>query len=258
MDESASGELEGVYTLEPGPEGLPRTRREAEWAKLLPPGWRGTLGELGAAAMGAFWAEAAGYARWEIGRYARWRDHDEPVLAGGYDAEGVAQAAFARLISREAGGDPILYSAEDIQSELRSLIKHRVRWLHERSETRLVAGEWDVLPPRPDGELVSIFDYLSGRIARPDEELMQKEKEQLLGEFKAGFQGTLEKRKQLEEVFRRLWDGEKRREVAREVGAGAARVKALQGQVRRRLARFGARASGAVAEMLAGMRVVDS
>ena len=249
---------------------------DAEWAELVSPNWRGTLGELGAEAMGAFWAEAVGYARWEIGRYARWRGQDEPVLAGGYDAEGVAQAAFARLISREAGGQPIAYRAEDIRRELRVLIKRRVRWLHERCETRLAVGEWDVLPPRPDGERVSVFDYLAGGIARPDEALMRKEKELLLGEFKAGFERTLGARKELLEVFRRVWDGERRREIERglrEVENGERRqqneecgmlnregrvqkgwVKALQAQVRRRLARFGTQARGGVAEMLQGVR----
>src|SRR6478672_10456740 len=93
------------------------------------------------------------------------RNRTSPVLAGGYDAEGVVQAAFERLMSREAGSVPIFYSAEDIRRELRVLIKHRVRWLHERSETRLAVGGWGPLPPNQDGELVSILDYLPDRIA---------------------------------------------------------------------------------------------
>jgi len=260
------------------------------------------VSDLDGDAVKAFWAEAVRYARWEIGRYGRWREQDEPVLAGGYDAEGVVQAAFERLMQREAGstaveprnlpiksllspsvakpleGRPalsstgregaalgretlssaaveagsvsIFYSAEDIRHELRSLIKHRVRWLHERSETRLVVGEWDVLPPRPDGELVSIFDYLPGRIPRPDQELMRKEKEQLLSEFKAGFEATLARRPELLEVFRRVWDGKKRREIARDLGMKVGRVKALQAQLCRRLAKFSAEAQGGVAEVL--------
>jgi hypothetical protein len=180
------------------------------------------------------------------------------------------------LAARESG--PILYSAEDIRRELRALIKHRVRWLHERSETRLAVGEWDVLPPRADDELVSIFDYLPGRLGQPDTELMRKEKEQLLGEFKEGFEATLkeslveapttgrvegigeeikiksEDERELLEVFRRVWDGQKRREVAQELGAKVPRVKAVQAQLRRRLARFGAEARDGVAEMLEGMK----
>src|SRR6266403_1542144 len=135
-------------------------------AELVAADWRGRVSELGGDALKAFWTEAVGYARWEIGRYARWRDQDEPVLADGYDAEGVVQAAFERLLCREAGSVPIVYSGKDIRRELRVLIKHRVRWLHERSETHLVVNEWDVLPPRADGELVSIFDHLPGRIEK--------------------------------------------------------------------------------------------
>jgi len=232
-------------------------------AELVAPGWRGRVSDLGGDALKAFGTEAVAYARWEIGRYARWREQDEPVLADGYDAEGVVQAAFERLMQREAGSAPIIYSAAAIRRELRALIKHRVRWLHERSETRLVVGEWDVLPPRPDGELVSIFDYLPGRIAKPDEELVEKEQQELLGEFKAGFEGTLGKQKELLEVFRKVWDGQKRREVARQMQNAdwrrvrarglqqrIGRVKTLKAQLRRRLARFGAQAQGGVAEML--------
>jgi len=68
---------------------------------------------------------------------------------------------------------------------------------------------------------------------------MRKEKELLLGEFKTGFERSLGKRKQLLEVFRRFWDGEKRRKVAEGLGAGVKRVKALRAQVRRRVGRFG-------------------
>lgn len=197
-------------------------------------GWRGTLGELGAAAMGVFWAEAVQYARQEIGAYARWRGSDEPVLADGYDAEGLAQAAFARLLAKEAGHSPASYTAEEIRHELRSGIKHRVRWLHERHETRRVRSEWDVLPRGEEGEPVSIFNYLPGQIAAPDDELLQKEKAEWLGEFKARFEATLGGREDLREVFRRSWEGQKRREIAREMGEDVARVKALQAQIKRR------------------------
>jgi hypothetical protein len=76
----------------------------------------------------------------------------------------------------------------------------------------------------------------------------------MLGQFKTGFEGTLGKRKELVEVFQRVWDGEKRREVARGLGIGVERVKGLQAQLRRRLARFRAEARGGVAEMLEGVR----
>jgi hypothetical protein len=212
------------------------------------------VSELEAGALEAFWIEALRYARWEIGCYGRWREQDAPVLASGYDAEGVVQAAFERLLYREAGSVQILYSAEDIRHELRSLIKHRVRWLHERSETRLNIGEWEVLPPRANGELVSVFDCMPGRIEAPDRQVMRMEKEQLLGEFKDGFEETLGKRPELLSVFRGAWDGQKRREIAQALGAGRERVKALQGQLHRRLASFCAKARDGIKEALEGIR----
>jgi hypothetical protein len=92
------------------------------------------------------------------------------------------------------------------------MIKHRVLWLHERSETLTTVGEWDVLPPREDGELISIFDNIPGRIEVPDRELMRTEKERLLGEFKKGFEGTLGNGMELVQVFRAAG---KRRSAAR-------------------------------------------
>jgi hypothetical protein len=231
-----------------GQEGIDPA--EGVVAGLTARGWRGRIVDLEPVAMDAFWRGALWYARQEIRQYRKWRYQDGPVLASGYDAEGVVQAAFVWLMGREGNGVPILYTAEDVRDELRSLVKHRVRWLHERKETGLAVGEWDVLPARPDSELVSIFDYLPGRIARPDDEVIQKEEEQLLGEFKAGFEKTLGKREQLVEVFRRVWAGEKRREIAQKLGTGVERIKGLQKEMNRRLARFAGQARGGVAEML--------
>lgn len=267
MDENESWECEPL-----GPSRWEFAK--AESARVAPAGWRGGVSELEANALEAFWSEALMYARWEIGRYGHWRGQDEPVLADGYDAEGVVQAVFERLIYREDGGVQIIYTADEIRHELRSLVKHRVRWLHERSETGLVLGEWDVLPPRADGERVSIFDYLPGKIASPDEEAARKEEEQLLGEFKAGFEMSLGRGSQLADEFGGMWEGTKNAERRRQngeergqaqsaerraqngggEGEGRERVAALRKQVRRRLARFAAKARGGVAEALSFFR----
>ena len=243
--------------LGPGQSGLEQgvaAQGAAAQPGLVPAGWRGKVSEMEIAALELFWVEAVRYAGWEIGRYARWGNQDEPVLASGYDAEAIVQASFERLLEREAGGVPIFYSAEDIREELRSLIKHRVRWLHERSERRLVVSEWDVLPARADGALASIFDWVPGGIEEPDRAVMRVEKERLLGEFKEGFEGTLGNREELRQVFRAAWEGERRREVAQVLGAGAQRVKALRSQLSRRLVRFCGKARGGMKEMLAGVR----
>jgi len=107
---------------------------------------------------------------------------------------------------------------------------------------------------RGDGELVSIFNCLSGRIGRPDEEVIEREEEKLLREFKAGFEESLGQREQLADVFRGIWAGEKRREIAGRLGMGVERIKGLQREVNRRLANFAAEARGGVAEMLGSFR----
>src|SRR6266853_621828 len=114
MFEQESPELGLVHTL----EQVAAARVEVERAKVAPAGWRGRMSELAGEALRAFWVEAVVFARWEIGRYARWWEQDEPVLADGYDAEGVVQAAFERLMYREARDVPIFYSAEEIRREL--------------------------------------------------------------------------------------------------------------------------------------------
>jgi hypothetical protein len=224
-----------------GPEG------EALIAGLAGRGWK--LNELESAELKVFWLEALGYARWEIRQYAVWREQDEPVLAGGYDAEAVVQAAFARLLEREAGGVPISYTVEEIRRKLRGLVKHRVRWLHEREETGLIVSEWDVLPVRANGELVSIFEYLPGKTARPDQEVMEKERVGILADFKVSFERTLVGG-ELADVLGGMWTGEKRREIARRLGSGVERVNSLQRQVNRRLAKFAMGACGGTAEVL--------
>src|SRR6266851_2837626 len=96
-DESAEPGL--AQTL----ERVVSARAEGKTAELVSTDWRGRVNELEGDALRAFWAEALGFARREIGRYARGREQDEPVMADGYDAEGVVQAAFERLLCREAG-----------------------------------------------------------------------------------------------------------------------------------------------------------
>jgi hypothetical protein len=223
-------------------------------AGLEASGWRGRVGQLEPIVLEEFWKEAVRYARWEIKQYRCWRQQEEPVLADGYDAEGLVQTAFWRLISREDESVPVFYTVEGLRSELRRLVKHRVRWLHERRETSVVVSEWDVLARTPNGERVSVFDYLEARERRPDEEASEKEQEKLLKEFKEDFEKTLAKSKQLGVVFRRVWAGEKRREMAQRLGIGVARTKASRRQVSQRLARFAARAQGGVAEMLGAIK----
>jgi hypothetical protein len=254
-------ELAGAGFTEGNGEGV-----EVDSLALVPPGWRGRVSELNGDALKVFWGEAMVYARREIGAYARWRGQDEPVLASGFDAAGLVQAAFERLLRREsqmqseeckAKNGLTKLSAGDIRHELRVLIKHRVRWLHERSETRLVAGEWDVLPPRADGELVSVFEKMPGGRASPDQEVMKEEKQRLLGELKSGFEETLGR--ELLGVFERVWDGRQRQSEECKVkneppkpSVCRRRKKAMRAQVCRRLARYSGKARRAVKEMLEG------
>jgi hypothetical protein len=248
MDEREDSEPKLIW----GPEAAIPTK--VIIAGLSRRGWRGRVGELEPAALKAFLWEALLYARWEIRQYRRWRAQKEPVLPNGYDAEGVVQEAFGRLMSREAGGVPIFYTAEAIRKELRALVKHRVRWFHQRKETGVVVSEWEGSPVRGNGELVSIFNYVSGSIGRPDEEVIDREQEKLLREFKAGFDESLGQREQLADVFRGIWAGEKRREIAGRLGMGVERIKSLQKEVNRRLAHFAAEARGGVAEMLGSFK----
>ena len=82
---------------------------------------------------------------------------------------------------------------------------------------------------------------------------MEKEQEQLLGDFKAGFEASL-LRRDLADVFGGVWAGQKLREIAQRLGTGVERVKSLQRQVNRRLVKFAATTRGGVAEMLGTFR----
>ena len=107
-------------------------------------------------ALRAIWLEMLGYARREIGCYARWRGQDEPVLANGFDAEGLVQEAFKRVFERG-----IVVGSEDIRHSLRLAIKHRIRRLHERAETQQVR---EAAPERVPALQMTMFTPLSQKI----------------------------------------------------------------------------------------------
>ena len=106
--------------------------------------------------------------------------------------------------------------------------------------------------------------YLPGQIAPPDEALMEKEKYELLAKFKEGIEKTLADQQdskskstsrstnqpELLEVFKHVWDGKKRRDIAAELGIDVKRVKALQSQLRRRLTKFAADARTGIVKVL--------
>ena len=107
---------------------------------------------------------------------------------------------------------------------------------------------------------------MPGQIAAPDEALTEKEKYELLAKFKEAVEKTLADRQdsksksnsrtrtnnqpQLLDVFERVWDGEKRRDIAAELGIDVKRVKALQSQLRRRLTKFVADARTGIVKVL--------
>ena len=84
--------------------------------------------------------------------------------------------------------------------------------------------------------------------------MIEREQEELLREFKASFEESLGQREQLADVFRGIWAGEKRREIAGRLGMEVERIRSLQREVNRRLADFAAKARGGVAEMLGSFR----
>ena len=235
-----------VYTV----ERVVPARREGEGAVLPVAEWRGRVEELGDEALKSLWEETVGYARWEIGQYGCWRGLEEPSMPGGYSAEAVTQMAFEKLLAPAEASSQKLYRAEEIRLELRKLVKRRVWKLHEWSERKRVVSEWNVMPPRPNGELVSVFDHMPGGIPAPDVEAMAAEKRRLLEDFKREFAGSLGTAEELRRLFLCAWDGETRWQAAEKLGVKVERVTNLHKELRRRLGDFGVRARGAMAEML--------
>lgn len=181
-------------------------------------------------------AEAMRFARWEVRRYACWREGD--VLPSGYDVEGVVQGAFERLLARERSGVSKFDTVESLGRALRSVIKHQVRGLHEKMERRFMVRRLDDDRAQGSGEGADSVEPVPGQLSGPEEELLRKEREQLLTKFKVGFELQLGERKELVEVFRQLCEGEARQDVAQEMGEKPSRIKAWRAQVKRRLKRF--------------------
>jgi hypothetical protein len=225
-----------------------------------------------------------------------WRRAKGSVLPGGYDAEGIVAEALTEMLremeaensagagvptakiageGEEVAGEPpgtaaaegltrsraaqILYMPEEPRARLERLVREKVRRLSRLKENKVVVSEWEVLPPRANGERVSVFDWMAGRILPPDEALMQKEDLALLEQFKEEFEASLGGEEKVRKVFQCIWDGtERREELALELGISPAAVTGLRRRLNKRLREFAAQVRGPVAEMLAHYGLMPS
>jgi hypothetical protein len=225
------------------------------------------------AAIELLYEHGVAYARDQI-RRRRWRRSNSRVLPHGKDAEGIAAEALNEVVS-EGGleeswtGEVVLpgrdgrggvrarkptriwHDGEHPRDRLERLISAEVLRLSRLKENKVTVSEWDVLPARASGGVVSVFAAMAGRIPRPDEALMQKEDLALLEQFKEDFEASLGQEKGLRKVFRCIWDGtEKRDEIAQALGLSPARVAGLRRRLNRRVREFREQASGDMGEML--------
>jgi hypothetical protein len=102
------------------------------------------------------------FAEQEI-RRRRWRGERDGVLPEGCDANSVAAEVIASALqgkARLAEG----WTRERLMRELERKVSNEVRRLHKLQEARRMLSEWEVLSPREDGQVRSVFDEIPGRV----------------------------------------------------------------------------------------------
>ena len=277
--------------------GNPRYKLEANKADGAEMDWSrpGAGVRPGPEAVEKLYKDGVVYAK-EQRRRHYWRRAKGSVLPGGYDAEGIVAEALTEMLremeagnsagdgvpsaaiaadGEEVAGEPpgtaaaevltrsraaqILHMPEEPRARLERLVREKVRRLSRLKENTAVVSEWEVLPPRANGERVSVFDRMAGRILPPDEALMQKEDLELLQQFKEEFEASLSGEEKVRKVFQCIWNGtEKREELAVELGLSPAAVTGLRRRLNKRLREFTAQVRGPVAEMLAHYGLMSS
>jgi hypothetical protein len=203
-------EHEAKETVE---EALHKRLRWEDWATLLP--------------------ELVGFARSEI-RRRRWRGGRSRVLPEGYDANSVAAEVIRQVLEGKARL-AVGWTRERLVTELQRKVSNEVRRLHKLQEASKIRSEWEVLPPRANGELRSVFDGLKGRIcAWPDarqrqarQKARQEAEERIAGALGEGDEAR---------VFGCLREGVvKRREIAAKLGMSVVEVTNCRKRLNRKL-----------------------
>ena len=194
-------------------EALHKRIRWEDWATLLP--------------------ELVWFARSEI-RRRRWRDGRSRVLPEGYDANSVAAEVIRQVLQGKARL-AVGWTRERLVMELQRKVSNEVRRLHKLQEASKMRSEWEVLLPKANGELRSVFDELKGRIgAWPDpgpwrarQKARQEAEARIAGALGEGDEGR---------VFGCLREGMvKRREIAAKLGMSVVEVTNCRKRLNRKL-----------------------
>ncbi len=133
--------LEEAQTKESVKEGVQRRLRYEDWETLLP--------ELIEFAKGEMWRR-------------KWRGSKSGVLPEGFDANSVASEVVMAALQGEARLAPG-WTRQRLMKELKRKTSNEVRRLHKLMETRAVRSEWELLMPRENEALRSVFAGMTAR-----------------------------------------------------------------------------------------------
>ena len=129
------------------------------------------------------------------------------------------------------------WTRERLVKELERMISGKVRALNSLKETKAMRNEWDISPPKADGELVSIWPKVLGEEQSGYEALVEAEEGR--ASLRRRIEAHLEAEPELKAVFGRLWEGdEESAEIAQRLGMEEKAVVLARRRLARRLKRL--------------------
>jgi len=179
--------------------------------------------------------DAVEFAKQEL-RRRRWRGARGGVAPRGHDAQTIAWEMIGEMVqgkSRLVAG----WTRERLLKELERLISGKVRLLNSLKETKAVRNEWDVSPPKGNGEGASILAEIPGDEKTGYE--VAVEADEGAESVRKRIEAQLGAEPELRAVFGCVWEGERgTHEIARRLGMEEKAVVLARRRLRRRLKGF--------------------
>jgi hypothetical protein len=166
-------------------------------------------------------------------RRRRWRGARSGVVPRGYDAQTIAWEMIGEMVQGKSRLMPG-WTRERLLKELERLISGKVRLLNSLKETRAVRNEWDISPPKENGERVSILSGVPGEEKTAYD--VAVEAEEGPESVRKSIEAQLESEPELKAVFGCVWEGERvSGKIAQRLGMEEKAVVLARRRLRRRL-----------------------
>jgi hypothetical protein len=180
------------------------------------------------------------FAAWLL-RGRRWRGSAHGVPPDGEDAQSIAADAIGQLFAGSSDWQPKSdpYTSEELEFELKCIVRATVRNLERRKENLSVSNEPDL--SRSDEETAgeSFFENFAGNTPQPDDDAMRRDALLRLQKFQAEFSAFLGADDKLLGIFKCVCAGNvKRDDQAKLLGLAPQEITNARKRLDRKLDQF--------------------